>query len=105
VGHVESCKVGRKGDLDVVALFQFRRRAFIDSGFLWIRHVVTKDLSKLETGLDVNTFDDKLSTEDVGELGTVSVTTTSRLFLVVVKVLSVQEKNREDKKVRCSDNR
>jgi hypothetical protein len=95
VGHVESCKVGRKGDLDVVTLFEFRRRAFLDSGFLRIRHVAAKDLSKFEAGVDIHALDNELGTKDVGELGTVSVATTSRLFLVVVKVLTIQKEERE----------
>jgi hypothetical protein len=55
-------------------------------------------LPKLEAGLDVNTLDDKFSTEDVSELGTVSITTTSRLFLVVIKVLQVQKEESKEMK-------
>jgi hypothetical protein len=62
-------------------------------------------LLELEAGVDIHAFDNELGTKDVGELGTVSVTTTSRLFLVVVKVLAVQKEESEENKVRYSDNR
>jgi hypothetical protein len=53
-------------------------------------------LPELEAGVDIHTLDNELGTKDVGELGTVSVTTTSRLLLVVVKVLAVEKEESEE---------